>query len=190
MGVTRRDFLKISGGGIAAAAVAGDAVAEGRRGEHLRTLNTVKTTTICPYCSVGCGLVVSTVPGEIINAEVVSIEGDHEHPINRGALCAKGSSILQLRQNPQRVTKPLYRAPGGTEWEEVSWDWAVERIAERVKKTRDESFETVNPAGQVVNRTTAMASVGSAALDNEECYLYQKFLRGLGLVYIEHQARL
>jgi len=189
MGVTRREFFKISGAGVAATAMGTDASAQAQ-GEHLRTLNTVKSTTICPYCSVGCGLVVSTVPGEIVNAEVVSIEGDHEHPISRGALCAKGASIVQLRQNPNRVTRPLYRPPGSPEWEEVSWDWAIEEIAKRVKKTRDESFETTNKAGQVVNRTSAIASVGSAALDNEECYLYQKFLRGVGLVYIEHQARL
>ncbi len=188
MGVTRRDFFKISGAGVAAAAATGSP--KPAEAEHLRIQGSEKATTICPYCSVGCGLVVHTVPGELVNSEVVSIEGDPDHPISRGTLCSKGASILQLRENPKRITKPKYRAPGASEWTEVSWDWAIDEIAKRVKKTRDSTFETVNEKGQTVNRTTGMASVGSAALDNEEAYLYQKFLRGLGLVFIEHQARL
>lgn len=183
MGVSRRDFLKISGAGAASAAVGltpGSAKADSMRTEHSK-----KSTTICPYCSVGCGMIVETKAGEVVN-----IEGDPNHPINRGTLCSKGASILQLRNNPKRVTKPLYRGKGESEWKEVSWDWAIENIADKVKKTRDESFESTNSKGQLVNRTMGIASVGSAALDNEEAYLIQKFMRGLGLVYIEHQARL
>ncbi len=145
-------------------------------------------------------MIVHTQGGEIINAE-----GDPDHPINEGALCPKGSSVFQLRNNPARITKPMYRAPGADQWQEVSWDWALDEIAKRVKKARDTSFvatskikvkekvagaEVEKEIEAVVNRTMGMASVGSAALDNEECYLYQKFLRGLGLVYIEHQARI
>jgi formate dehydrogenase major subunit len=92
--------------------------------------------------------------------------------------------------NESRLTKPLYRAPYESEWKEVSWEWALDRIASNVKKSRDKSFRLINDKGQWVNRTEGIASVGSAALDNEECFLYQKFLRGLGLVYIEHQARI
>lgn len=197
--VSRRDFLKLSGGGIAATLGLELAPLEARA-EGLAIQHAKETTTICPYCSVGCGMIVHTQGGNIVN-----IEGDSDHPINEGSLCPKGSSVYQLRDNKARVTKPMYRAAGASEWQEVSWDWAVDEIAKKVKKTRDASFiatskikikekvggvEVDREIEAVVNRTMGMASVGSAALDNEECYLYQKFLRGLGLVYIEHQARI
>jgi formate dehydrogenase major subunit len=147
------------------------------------------TTTICPYCAVGCGAVVACeeVDGKRV---VTNIEGDPDHPINEGALCPKGASIRQLSDNEKRLKKVLYRAPGAEEFVEKDWGWAAKEIAKRIKKTRDESFTLKNAKGETVNRTTAIASVGSAALDNEECWLYQKFLRGIGLVYIEHQARI
>jgi formate dehydrogenase major subunit len=197
--VSRRDFLKFSGGGLAASLgiqlTPLEAKAEGLAIQHAK-----ESTTICPYCSVGCGMIVHTQGGNIIN-----VEGDPDHPINEGSLCPKGSSVYQLRDNKARVTTPMYRAAGASEWKEVSWDWALDEIAAKVKKTRDTSFmatskikikekvgtvEVEKEIEAVVNRTMGMASVGSAALDNEECYLYQKFLRGLGLVYIEHQARI
>lgn len=184
MSVTRRAFFRWTGAGLAASTL-GPAAALDAEAAGLKTEGATKTTSICPYCSVGCGTVIHSAGGQ-----VVQVDGDPEHPINRGTLCPKGASVAQLRQNPKRLTTPLYRAPGATEWKEVSWDWTVGEIAKRVKKARDDSFETVNAKGEVVNRTTALASVGSAALDNEEAYLYQKFLRGLGLVYVEHQARL
>ena len=199
MGVTRRDFLKFSGGGIVATLglqfSALEAKAEGLAIQHAK-----ESTTICPYCSVGCGMIVHSQGGNIIN-----VEGDPDHPINEGSLCPKGSSVYQLRDNKARVTTPMYRAAGAGEWQVVTWDWALDEIAKKVKKTRDTSFmatskikikekvgsvEVEKEIEAVVNRTMGMASVGSAALDNEECYLYQKFLRGLGLVYIEHQARI
>jgi len=185
MGVTRRDFFRITGTGLAGSALGAGLATPNEGAAASKLEGATQTATICPYCSVGCGIVVHTRGGEVVH-----IEGDPDHPINRGTLCPKGASLHQLRGNPKRVTKPLYRAPGATDWKEVSWDWAVEEIAQRVKKARDESFETTNAAGQTVNRTRAIASVGSAALDNEEAYLIQKFMRGLGLVYIEHQARL
>jgi formate dehydrogenase major subunit len=118
------------------------------------------------------------------------VEGDPDHPVNEGTLCAKGASIYQLAENPSRVTTPKYRAPYSKEWKEVSWEWALENIAKRVKKTRDQGFTEFNEKGEPVNRVETMASVGSAALDNEECWAYQTLLRSLGLVYIEHQARI
>ncbi len=124
------------------------------------------------------------------NGKVVNVEGDPDHPINKGSLCSKGAALYQIANNPTRVTKPLYRAPGADRWKEVEWDWALDEIAQRIKKTRDETFITKNAKGQVVNRTDGIAHVGSAALDNEECYILQKWLRSLGLVYIEHQARI
>ncbi|MCK4871093.1 MAG: twin-arginine translocation signal domain-containing protein [Phycisphaerales bacterium] len=147
------------------------------------------TTTICPYCGVGCGAIVMS---EVVDGKrkVINVEGDPDHPINEGTLCPKGASLYQMANGEKRLTKVLYRAPKAKEFVEKSWDWAATEIAKRIKKTRDESFELRNAAGQAVNRTNAIASVGSAALDNEECWLYQLFLRAMGLVQIEHQARI
>jgi len=186
MGITRRDFLKYSGGTAVAGAVTGLTPRESKARERVNRIKGAKvTTTICPYCAVGCGMIVHTKDGKVIN-----IEGDPDHPVNRGSLCSKGASVYQIANNSTRVTKPMYRAPGASSWKEVEWDWALDEIAKRVKKSRDESFVEKNAKGQVVNRCDGIASVGSAALDNEECYIYQKWLRSLGLVYIEHQARI
>ena len=186
MDINRRDFLKLSGGAVAAGAVSSSLVspaeAEARR---LHTKGAKETTTICPYCAVGCGIVVHTKNGKVINTE-----GDPNHPINEGTLCSKGAALYQWVNNPTRLTTPKYRAPGSSKWEDKDWDWTLDEIAKRIKKSRDDSFVTRNSKGQVVNRTDGIASVGSAALDNEECYLLQKWLRSLGLVYIEHQARI
>jgi formate dehydrogenase major subunit len=188
---TRREFIQISSGTLAGLAFSGclppkttQPVAEKVNG--LRILHAKQTTTICPYCSVSCGIIVHTLNGKVVNAE-----GDPDHPINEGTLCPKGMSVYQLsHNNPNRLTKPLYREPYGSEWKEVSWDFALDKIARRIKETRDKTFETTNKDGKIVNRTLAIASLGSAAMDNEECYLYQKLLRSLGLIYIEHQARI
>jgi formate dehydrogenase major subunit len=186
--LTRRDFLKtsaltagvaITGMGFALSPVEAHAVALRKNLQEA-----VRTTTICPFCGVGCGFVVDVVDGTVIN-----IEGDTDHPINDGSACSKGSSLYQMANNTNRLTKVLYRAPYATDWQEMTWGEAVPMIAQRVKATRDETFELTNASGQTVNRTLGISSLGSAAMDNEECWLYQKFLRALGLVYIEHQAR-
>ena len=187
MQVTRRGFLKISGAALAASGLGIPLKPGSAYAKPLKIKYAKETTTICPYCSVGCSIIVATTNyGKIIN-----MEGDPNSPINAGALCSKGSSLYQMStDNTNRLTKPLYRAPYASDWKEVSWEWALDKIAKNVKKSRDESFRPTNDRGQAVNRTEGIASVGSAALDNEECYLYQKFLRSLGLVYIEHQARI
>jgi formate dehydrogenase major subunit len=189
MELSRRDFLKISGAsttGLALKELGFDAASVYAAVAPLRITNAKKTTTICPYCAVGCGIIVYSV-----NGKVVYTEGDPDHPINRGSLCSKGSSVYQLSaNNPAREKKPLYRAHNSSEWKEVSWDWALDKIAERVYKTREKTLMFKNTKGQTVNRTNAIASVGSAAMDNEECYIYRKFLTALGLVYVEHQARI
>jgi formate dehydrogenase major subunit len=185
MDLTRRDFLKISLSTVFLSALSIDLEKTKAYAAELRVKGAKETTTICPYCSVGCGIIVYTKEGKVVNTE-----GDPDHPINEGALCPKGASIFQLANNPYRVKKPLYRAPFSKEWKEVSWDFALNRIAKLVKETRDKYFITKNSQGLTVNRVDAIAHVGSAALDNEECYLIQKFMRGLGLVYIEHQARI
>lgn len=143
------------------------------------------TTTICPYCGVGCGLVVTAAEGEVINTE-----GDPDHPVNQGSLCAKGAALYQVPNNERRLTKVKYRAPGGTEWEEKDWDWALDRIAEKIKATRDATFVAEDDQGRVVNRAEGIACMGGAALDNEECYTYSKLARALGVVFLEHQARI
>ena len=153
---------------------------------ELRTKGLETHTTICPYCAVGCGLIVhQKKSGKLLNTE-----GDPDHPINEGSLCAKGAALYQMTNNKARKRIPLYRAPESDEWEELEWEQAIEMIAERVKKTRDATFTQKNDKGQVVNRTTGIAHVGSAALDNEECWVLQGIMRALGLVYIEHQARI
>lgn len=122
--------------------------------------------------------------------KVVNIEGDPDHPISRGSLCSKGGTLSELANSDQRVTKPRYRAPNSEEWEEVEWDWALEQIARKVKDTRDANFIEKDDQGRLVNRLEAIGHVGSAALDNEECSVLVKMMRALGLVYIEHQARI
>lgn len=151
----------------------------------LRIANAKETTSICCFCSGGCGLICHTVDGKLIN-----VEGDPDNPVNRGSNCAKGASCIQTSVNNQRITKLMYRAPGSDKWEEKPWDWAVNRVAELTKKTRDASIVHKNDKDVVVNRTEAIASLGSSILNNEDLYLIAKLMRGLGVVNIEHQARI
>jgi formate dehydrogenase major subunit len=143
------------------------------------------TTTICPFCSVGCGLLVTAADGKVVN-----LSGDPDHPINEGATCSKGAALSQIANSDRRVTKVLYRAPGAAAWQEKDWDWALPRIARRVKETRDATFLARDGQDRTVNRTMGLASLGGAALDNEECYSLSKLARALGLVYLENHARL
>src|ERR671910_2017407 len=180
---TRRQFLKgITTGTVAIGALSQSGCAPAI--PPLKTRGATETTTVCPFCGVGCGQVVATREGKVIN-----IEGDPAHPISEGTLCSKGASAIQVVNNSRRLQKVLYRAPGAKAWEEKSWDWALERIAARVKETRDKTFRT-SVEGRVVNRTEAIACLGGSALDNEEAYALVKLMRSLGLVYVEHQARL
>ena len=191
MQITRRDFIKISGaaaGGLALGGLGFNLAPVEARAQTLRIRWAKETTTICPYCAVGCGIIVHTArdgSGKIINTE-----GDADHPINQGSLCAKGAALSQVATTEDRVKRPLYRAPYSEKWVEMSWEQALSEIARRVKQSRDSSFTTTNAKGQVVNRTDGIAHVGSAALDNEECWALQAMMRALGLVYIEHQARI
>jgi formate dehydrogenase major subunit len=191
MSVTRRQFIQISGATAAGLAVSGigfDLKPVKSHAQMLKIKDAKETTTICCYCAVGCGAIVHT--SQTNDGRVINVEGDPDHVINQGSLCAKGAALYQLRENEKRLTTPLYRAPNSKQWREVTWDWALTEIAKRVKRTRDASFVAKNDKGQVVNRTMGIASVGSAAMDNEECWIYQALMRALGLVYIEHQARI
>ncbi len=194
MGITRREFLVVSGAfgmGLALSKLGLDlgpisAYAAEVKIDKLKAAK--QTTTICPYCAVGCGLICST---DTKSKQIINTEGDPDHPINEGSLCAKGAALFQTTaNNPNRLQKVLYRAPGSDKWQEKSWDWALDEIAKKVKATRDAYFIEKNSKGQVVNRLDAIAHVGSAALDNEELWILQAMMRAIGLVYIEHQARI
>jgi formate dehydrogenase major subunit len=188
MNMKRRTFLTSAGATGAAGALGflGLDLAPSEAWAQEATPATGKvTTTICPYCGVGCGLLVTATDGVVINTE-----GDPDHPINQGSLCAKGSALYQVPNNERRLTKVKYRAANATEWEEKDWDWALDRIAEKIKATRDATFVAKDASGRVVNRTEGIACMGGAALDNEECYTYSKLARALGVVFLEHQARI
>jgi formate dehydrogenase major subunit len=201
MAVTRRDFLKISGSSVVLGSLGVNLDPAKAYAQGLRIKDAKQTYTVCPFCSVGCGIIAHTKDGKVVNTE-----GDPDHPINEGTLCSKGASLYEVINNEKRVLKPLYRAAGASEWKEVEWDWALDEIAKRVKDTRDRTFKITSKSKVkekaadgtekdiekdfVVNRTDGIAHVGSAALDNEECYMLQKLMRSWGLVYIEHQARI
>jgi len=187
--LSRRGFLKLTGASFGAAAFADlgfDFSATALAAEKLRIARAKEVPTICPYCSCGCGAIVSSEHGHPIN-----IEGDPDHPINLGSLCSKGASMFQVADDTVKLRnkKVRYRASGSDDWEEKDWDWAIPEIAKRIKETRDGDFITTED-GVTVNRTEAVAALGGAAVNNEECYLWVKLMRALGLVYIEHQARI
>ena len=159
--------------------------------EELKKIDRVKsakqTSSLCYYCSVTCGLICST---DSKTGQVINIEGDPDHPISEGALCAKGAGIFQTTSsNQHRLTKALYRKPGSDKWEPKPLDWALTQIAKRIKAERDKGFVTKNEKGQVVNRVETVAHMGSSKLDNEECWLITTAMRALGLTHIDHQAR-
>jgi formate dehydrogenase major subunit len=194
MNVTRREFLVISGAvgaGVALSSLGLDlgpvkAYAEELKIDKMKSAK--RTTSVCAYCSVGCGLIVST---DTKAGRIINIEGDPDHPINEGSLCAKGASLFQTTAaNPHRLTKVLYRAPYSDKWEEKSWDWAITEIAKRAKATRDANFVEKNDKGQVVNRVEAIAHLGSSNINNEEIWALNAMVRALGIVYLDHQARI
>jgi formate dehydrogenase major subunit len=189
MDLTRRDFLKLmgvsTGGLVLPAGFVASAMASGTGAFSLHK-PIGEASTICPYCSCGCGLLTATGPdGHIINTE-----GDPDNPTNRGALDPKSVSVTSLSQSPRRLRKPLYRAPNSATFEEVEWDWAIGEIAQRIKRDRDATLERTNDKGVTVNRTQAIALLGGAANNSEECYLFAKLARAMGIVYLEHQARI
>jgi formate dehydrogenase major subunit len=185
VGLTRRDlFRRVATAGALGAGAAASAGCSGEDVPALKTATAKKITTVCPFCGVGCGQ-----QAYALGDRVVHVEGDPLHPISEGTLCSKGASLSQVHDNPNRLKDVLYRAPGASSFEVKTWDWALERIAERVKATRDATFQTTVD-GKRVNRTEAIACLGGAALDNEECYLLVKAMRVFGITYIEHQARI
>jgi formate dehydrogenase major subunit len=191
MELSRRSFLRYSvaaGGATALSGLIGSGVNLGpaiARAQELRIKGAKATPSICPYCSVGCATLVHTIDGKIVN-----IEGDARSPYSEGTLCPKGAAIFQLHVNPNRPTQVLHRAPGAAEWEVWDLERAMDRVAELVKKTRDETFIEKLENGKLVNSTTSIFSLGGATLDNEWNHIQQKLMRGLGIVPIENQARI
>ena len=186
---SRRQFLKLCGATTALLTVGELSFLQAVQAAvpTLRILGATITPGICAYCSVGCGI---SVYADATTGSIIDIEGDPDHPINRGSLCSKGSSLFQFVNNANRVTTPLYRAPGTNTWVAKDWNTIMNDIANRVYNTRNSTYVMTDGAGITVNRTDAIASLGGAALDNEECYLISKGMRALGINYLEHQARL
>jgi formate dehydrogenase major subunit len=191
MSMTRRDLLRLSLAGGGGAALGG-LVASGAnlspvvaQAQQLRIAKAHVTPSVCPFCAVGCATLIHTVDGQIVN-----IEGDARSPHNEGTLCPKGAATFQLHINPNRPTRVLHRAPGATDWEVWDLERAMDRVAELVKKTRDDHFRERLQNGKLVNACTALFSLGGATLDIEWNHLQQKLMRGLGVVAIENQARI
>jgi formate dehydrogenase major subunit len=189
--VTRRSFLRVSAAGALVTPFGFDlspALAEARRFKIART---TETRSICPYCSVSCGVIVHTRgDGKNTQRQIVHVEGDPDHPINRGTLCPKGATLKHYVDNDRRLTRPLYRAPGAREWAPISWDEAVDRIARRLKATRDGAFIARDARGRLVNRLEAVAAIGGCTDTNEFNWLFQKTARALGIVHLEQQSRI
>ena len=214
--VSRRDVLRLTVGGGAGLAVGGllDWPALKAAAENLKLSDVNEFTTSCNFCSCGCGMI-----AQVRDGKLLKMEGDYDHIVNRGSLCVKGISMFATHASPQRLTKPRYRAPGTDHWVEISWDDAIARVAKKIRATRDETWiatEKVDaPDLSVdrasgdrlqnaprfipheggkrdvpVNRTDAIGFMGGAQNTNEECYLFQKAARLLGMSYVEHQARL
>src|SRR5919202_2412444 len=191
MAVGRRTFFQVSGATMAGtavgalAALGADLTPKVLRAQELRIKNAKVYPSVCPYCAVGCGTLVHTVDGKIVN-----IEGNPASPVNYGNLCPKGAASFQLHVNPNRLTKVLHRAPGAAEWEVWDLERAMDRVAELTKKTRDETFVERLPNGKWVNQSLGIFSLGGSTVDNEWNHVQQKLMRGLGVVAIENQARI
>jgi len=188
--VNRRDLVKIALGAGAGLALDGliDVPAMRAATKDLKLSEISEFTTSCNFCSCGCGMIAAVRDGKLI-----AMEGDYDHIVNRGSLCVKGISMFATHSSPKRLTTPRYRAPGSDHWEDISWQDAVNRVAQKIRKTRDATWISTEKVGDKevpVNRTDAIAFLGGAQNTNEECYLFQKAARLLGLAYVEHQARL
>jgi formate dehydrogenase major subunit len=194
--LTRRQFLKLGAAGAGATALTPLANPLGfdlrlakKRQMAFRIAGAKEVHSLCPYCAVGCALIAYTKQGADGKTQLLQIEGDPDSPINEGTLCPKGASTMELAVSRRRLQGPLYRAPGEKDWKKVTWDFTLDAIARRIKDARDSTFVTKDEDGNVVNRCEGIAFAGGAAFSNEEGYLAAKLMRGLGLVYVEQQAR-
>jgi formate dehydrogenase major subunit len=190
--LSRRDFIKLGAAGTGAVGVTSlgfdlaEAVAVKR---ELRIAGAREVHSLCPYCAVGCSLVAYTRQDDKGHSRLLQIEGDPDSPVNEGRLCPKGATAMQLAVSTRRVEKPLYRAPGSDRWQEIGWDDMLDKLALRIKESRDATFVTVDAKGNTVNRCEGVAFAGGAAFSSEEGYFAAKMMRTLGVVHIEQQAR-
>jgi formate dehydrogenase major subunit len=188
---TRRLFIKTGTGAVAASVLGFDLKPALAQSRELKIARTTETRSTCPYCSVSCGIIIHTLGDKAKNVtpQVVHVEGDPDHPINRGTLCPKGSSLMQDIMNERRLLKPQVRRPGSDRWEDIGWEQAYDEIARHIKKTRDETFVTTDAQGRTVNRVETIAWNGGCTDTNEFNYLAVKTMRSLGVTYLENQAR-
>jgi formate dehydrogenase major subunit len=192
--MSRRQFLRVTGATLATSSIAAlgfaptTALAEVRQYKLLRTTETRNT---CPYCSVGCGILMYGLGDGAKNAaaRIIHIEGDADHPVNRGTLCPKGASLIDFIQSPNRLQVPEYRAPGSSEWKQLSWDDALDRIAKLMKQDRDANFIEKTADGKAVNRWLSTGMLAASASSNEVGYLTHKTMRSLGMLAFDNQAR-
>ena len=192
MEVTRRGFLQLSSAGVGVLGVSAlgfDLAQATRVKQQLRIEGASVSHSVCPYCAVGCSIVAYTKQDAKGKAQLLQIEGDPDSPVNEGRLCPKGATAMQLAVSTRRVEKPLYRAPGSDKWQEISWESLYDRLAQRIKESRDATFVTVDAKGNTVNRCEGIAFAGGAAFSSEEGYFAAKMMRTLGVVHIEQQAR-
>jgi formate dehydrogenase major subunit len=193
MPISRRTFLQSSiAGGAALSAFGFDVTPVLAQAKTLKISRTSETRSTCPYCSVSCGVIIHTLGDNAKNAvpQVVHVEGDPDHPINRGTLCPKGASLEQDIRNERRLLKPQVRRPGSDHWEDIDWDSAIDEVGRWIKKTRDASFIERDPKGRTVNRCEGIAFTGGCTDTNEFNYLVVKTMRSLGVCFLENQARL
>jgi formate dehydrogenase major subunit len=190
--VTRRNFLKIGAAGTGAAgltALGFDVAQAAQIQQSFHIAAATESHSVCPYCAVGCSLVAYTKENPDSSIQLLQIEGNPDSPVNEGRLCPKGATAMQLATSARRVENPLYRAPGSDKWQQITWDDMMSKLAQRVKEARDASFVAQDATGNTVNRTEGIAFAGGAAFSSEEGYFAAKVMRGLGLVYLEQQAR-
>jgi formate dehydrogenase major subunit len=196
MTLSRRDFIKLTGAGLATSCVgvlgfgmAGEALAATVRPYKLTA--TTETRNTCTYCSVACGILIYSLGDRAKNAtsDIIHIEGDPDHPVNRGTLCPKGAALLDVVHAPGRLRYPNYRAPGSNEFKQVTWDFALDRIARLMKDDRDANFIAKNAAGTTVNRWLTTGMLAASASSNETAYLTWKVARSFGMLVFDNQAR-
>ena len=191
--ISRRDFIRAGALGAGAAGLTGlgfDLASAVEVRQSLRIAGAQEVHSLCPYCAVGCGLVAYTRQDAQGRVQLLQIEGDPDSPVNEGRLCPKGATAMQLASSSRRVAEPLYRAPGSDRWEPLGWDAMLDRLAQRIKDSRDATFVIQDGNGNVVNRCEGIAFAGGAAFSSEEGYFATKVMRALGVVHIEQQARL
>jgi formate dehydrogenase major subunit len=194
--VSRRQFLRGAAATIAVTSLGafGFADAEAAHAAAIRPFklaHTTETRNTCPYCAVACGIIMYAKPVAENGGKrsIMHIEGDPDHPTNRGTLCPKGAALLEFVRAPTRLTKPRYRASGAKEWKEVSWDWALDRVARNLKDDRDKNLVTTNTAGVTVNRWLTTGFLAASAATNETGWLTFKVVRGAGALAFDNQAR-